>query len=688
MKTLPLSLLMLCLSVTAAAQVSQVKDINTTRTGGTYLWPYNADFVEMNGVAYFAVSDGIHGLELWRSDGTGAGTRLVRDICPGACSGLPRGLTAVGTTLFFSADDGAHGPELWKTDGTEAGTVAVKDIVPGLEGSFPTQLFELGATLFFTADQEATGRELWKSDGTEAGTVLVKDLAAGPDGSNPQPLDRLGGVMLLSAWDADHGRELWKTDGTAAGTVLVKDVNPGPDSSHSYDSPHLPGYAPFAVSGGRLYLNALEPGTGAELWATDGTEAGTVLVKDIAPGTFSSQPFALVELGGQLLFRADDNTHGNEIWKSDGTEANTVQIKDIRPGSGGSTPWELTALGSWVYFRADDGTNGSELWRTDGSEADTALVSDIRTGAAGGIPVFGPAGFAAVGTRLVFFADDGTHGLEPWSTDGATTALLADLNAVGPSQYQLHPVAADRRLVLNGLWYFRAFDSDGDVEVHVSDGTPAGTGPLKEINDQASGFDLSFLGMPFGASTLADRNGTLFFQASDGVDGTELWKSDGTAAGTEEVADLFPGPGGSIPYEITALGNSVVFGAESSLAVGRELWISDGTSAGTSLLKDLEPSGTTSGGFPWWLTRAGGRVFFNGFDGTVEKLWQTDGTAAGTVPARDIAPTATAPEELTALGNLLLYSGAGPDGVELWRTDGTEAGTVQAADIAPGASSS
>ena len=163
------------------------------------------------------------------------------------------------------------------------------------------------------------------------------------------------------------------------------------------------------------------------------------------------------------------------------------------------------------------------------------------------------------------------------------------------------------------------------------------------------------------------------------------WKSDGTAAGTDEVADIFPGPNGSIPYEITALGTHVLFSAEGSLAAGRELWISDGTSA--SLLKDLEP-GNTSGGSPWWLTRAGGLVFFNGFDGTAEKLWRTDGTPSGTVPARTMAPTATAPTELTALGSLLIYSGQGPDGAELWRTDGTEAGTLQVADIASGPASS
>lgn len=682
-------LLFFACGVSALAQTPvQVKDANTTHTGGTWMWPYTADFVEMGGAVYFQVSDGVHGIELWRSDGSEGGTRLVRDICPGACSSAPRWPVAVGSMLYFAADDGAHGLELWKSDGTAAGTEMVADFTPGLGSSGIQPLFELNGLLYLSRHLDGTGNELWVSNGTAAGTVLVKDIWPGPSSSYPRPWSRLGGFVFLNAEDGDHGRELWRTDGTEAGTVLVKDIQPGTGSSLDdwANWPYLPGYSPYVVASGRLLFSASDGASGNELWASDGTPAGTVLVKDIDPGSIGSVPAAFIELGGQAVFRAVETSGaGNELWKSDGTTDGTVRVKDIRPGSQGSSPHELTVLGGWGYFRADDGTHGWELWRTDGTEANTTLIKDIQPGSASGLPVFSLAGLAAVGTRLVFFADDGAHGHEAWTSDGteAGTTLLADINpGPGASQYALFGIITDRRAVSGGLWWFRAYDDEADAEVYVSDGTPAGTRQLAEINDQASGFDVTYVGLLFGANPMADANGTLFFQASDGPSGTELWKSDGSAAGTGPVADLFPGPTGSAPFEITALGDRVLFSAD--VSGDRELWISDGSAAGTAVLKDLEPTGSTSGGWPWWLTRAGDHVYFTG-DTASGGLWQSDGTEEGTVL---VEPPAAAASELTAVGSVLFYSGSGPDGAELWKTDGTVAGTVQVKNIAPGSASS
>ncbi len=669
----------------AAQTPVQVKDINTTLTGGTWQWPANATFVEMGGTVYFQVSDGIHGTELWRSDGTETGTRLVRDICPGACSSWIVRLTVHGSTLYFGADDGAHGRELWKSDGTEDGTVLVKELVPGLNGSVPSDMFELGGDLYFTASEQATGRELWTTDGTEAGTVLVQDLSAGPSSSSPRFLGRVDSTVFLSAMDAAHGLELWKLSGPLPVLSLVKDIQPGPGHALFDDGADIPGYGSSAVAGSRLYFVADDGVSGQELWASDGTEAGTVLVKDIKPGAQGSSPYSFVKLGDRILFRADDGIFGFELWRCDGTGDTTERVRDISPGNGHSWPWELTVAGNWVYFGANDGIHGRELWKSDGTEANTTLVKDIQPGSEQGLSPFGAIGFASVGTNLLFFADDGTSGMEPWSCDGteAGTTLLADLHTgSGSSVFPLYGPTFDLRIVVNGRWYFRAMDAGGDIDVYTSDGTPAGTRQLAEINDQASAFEISFLGWSFSLNPLAEVNSALFFQASDGISGQELWKSDGSEAGTEQIADILPGSLGSEPFEITALGEGALFNAQGNLSQGRELWISDGTEAGTGLLKDLDPANSSSGSWPSSLTRIGAQVFF-ATDTAGGGLWKSDGTEAGTIRVHAVSVSG-----LTAVGSTLFYSGSGPDGVELWKTDGSPAGTVQVKNIAPGSSSS
>src|SRR5439155_1369383 len=140
-------------------------------------------------------------------------------------SSNPSGLVDVNGTLFFSADGGVNGSGLWKSDGTPAGTVLIKAI-------YPYELVNVNGTLFFAADDSVNGYELWKSDGTEEGTVLVKEIGVCCARDFPRELVNVNGTLLFTAYDSVNGGELWRSDGTAAGTVLVKDINPGPDGSY------------------------------------------------------------------------------------------------------------------------------------------------------------------------------------------------------------------------------------------------------------------------------------------------------------------------------------------------------------------------------------------------------------------------------------------------------------------------
>jgi ELWxxDGT repeat protein len=134
------------------------------------------------------------------------------DIWPGIDGSEPRQLTEVNGTLFFVANDGASGIELWKSDGTEAGTMRVKDIWPGTRGSELFSLSNVSGTLYFSANDGVHGEELWKSDGTEAGTVLVLDMVAGSGGSAPGDFIELAGKLWFSARDELYGSELRVVD--------------------------------------------------------------------------------------------------------------------------------------------------------------------------------------------------------------------------------------------------------------------------------------------------------------------------------------------------------------------------------------------------------------------------------------------------------------------------------------------
>jgi ELWxxDGT repeat protein len=171
------------------------------------------------------------GEELWRSDGTEAGTFMAKDIRVGPVDSGIKNLIAVGNTLFLSAVDGnvaegGHLQELWNSDGTEAGTVLVKDINPTGFGN-PNHMIELNGILYFQANDGTNGSELWRSDGTEGGTTIVVNLASGSNNAAPTDMVIVGETLFFSATNITNGRELWKTDGTAVGTVMVKDINPG-----------------------------------------------------------------------------------------------------------------------------------------------------------------------------------------------------------------------------------------------------------------------------------------------------------------------------------------------------------------------------------------------------------------------------------------------------------------------------
>lgn len=334
-----------------------------------------------NNKLFFVADDGVHGMELWVSDGTDPGTYMIKDINPGINSAIGYAgwkLVGYNNKIFFSADDNISGQELWVTDGTAAGTTMVRDINPGTQGSYLSGLVVAFGKIFFSAQDAQHGRELWSTDGTAQGTAMLYDLAQGADNGVQGSFYLFNGKGYMPAVSDYNniGYELYTTDGTSI--TLLKDIVPGIGSSMPSN---------FLRVGNKLFFRV----NNNDLWATDGTAQGTYLVKHIDPGsTFrNSFPKPLGDVGGTLLLNAITTSLGSELWISDGTEAGTKNLFEIFPGSGSygyinsmvsiDFLWSDIVHNGKVYFFGRN-NSGTFMWITDGTPQGSRPVERISDG--------------------------------------------------------------------------------------------------------------------------------------------------------------------------------------------------------------------------------------------------------------------------------------------------------------------
>ena len=646
---------------------------------------YGSEFIWVNGTVLFsgfewdATFNYVEN-ELWKTDGTEDGTVLVKDVETGPDSGEPEYLTNVNGTVYFAGRNdysyGITGVELWKSDGTTDGTVRVKDIAPGALASFPQNLTNINGVLYFSADDQSSGKELWKSDGTESGTVMVKDMILRDYyGGQPQFLtDFAGTLYYIGRAERDtsgYEWEVWKSDGSESGTVRLKDIRPGSVDSHFYGDPA------FTVVDGTLYFS-IDDSNGTELWMSNGTEAGTQMVKDIFPGSDSSSPGNLIAVDSTLYFSATDDTYGTELWMSDGTEPGTVLAADVATDTLSSWSYSFTYINNTLYFINENSATGSELWQSDGTESGTVVVKDIYPGPNSGVEgddndIEGS--IVELKGHLYFSGNNGVDGYELWMSDGTGPGpvMVKDINPGGDS----YPSYLTK---VNNTLFFGATDgSGGRRQLWKSDGTGPGTVLVKEINPGGNSM----------LSRLCDVNGTLYFHADDGINGLELWISDGSETGTRMVKDINPS-GNSYPDYLTNVAGTLYFMANDG-SNGTELWKSDGTENGTVMVKDISSAGSS---YPSYITGVNGMACFFANDGINGfELWKSDGTETGTVMVKDINPSGNGitNQSADALANMngTLYFRAddGIHGSELWQTDGTEGGTIMVKDLNPGGDS-
>ncbi|HEY6505198.1 MAG TPA: T9SS type A sorting domain-containing protein [Chitinophagaceae bacterium] len=455
----------------------------------------------MGGKLYFAGRTTGEGIELWVTDGTPGGTVMVKDInttAPAADSEPRYGFIEYNGELYFTANDGSTGRELWKTNGTGPGTVRVKDINLGMPDAFltdPVSNFNvINGVLVFSAATVADGDELWKSDGTETGTTQLKNIFTDPGvGSHISTFTVFGSNLIFTAFDPTNGDAIWKTDGTVPGTVMVKDVNPNPPPAipppfFFVFTSVLPSFFSFQ---NELYFTGDDGTNGYELWKTNGTDPGTVLVKDIEP---FGDGFPLVALsvsnGSKFFFSATNGTDGTELWESDGTGPGTQLFKNIAPGSDNSDPLILPDFfgnglfqGNKFFFIANTPAEGTEFYISDGTPAGTQILKDINLGTADAYDGVNLSWFYTT-NKLFFVADNGANGAELWQSDGTGpgTTLLADVN-----QLPVTDGSAIRFTTLaSNILFFFATDGDdpSNTDFFRIDGT-VGSLPLRWISFEA-----------------------------------------------------------------------------------------------------------------------------------------------------------------------------------------------------------
>jgi ELWxxDGT repeat protein len=488
---------------------------------------------------YFIGETAENGRELWRTNGTTAGTTLYHETAQDAESRYLEQLTVIDDSVFFTID----GMELWRMRGTEA----IQISGDGMIG--PHNLTAIDDTLYFVASRlggEAfsDNDELWRTDGTEDGTLMLSGVDELTGDASPSSFTPTNTLLYFMANDQLLSLpKVWRTDGTAAGTFDL-----GPTAGTEIVS---------AGTNDDVFFLKYDDDIGNELWKSDGTSVGTTLVKDVNLGPGDADLRDGLSVNGDTYLVLSDGTTGLELWMTDGTDAGTTLVKDIVAGPDGTAFGELAAFNNALYFVANDGASGSELWTTDGTAAGTKMLSDINPGSAGAQPH----SLTVMNSLLYFFANDEASGNALWRTDGTDAGTERVTDFTGGNG-----VLTNALIVFDNALYFFA-DDGTNTGLWKSDGTTANTVFIETFDVDEEG------------TSMAVVNGKLFFNASDGIVGNELWLSDGAAAGTSLVKDIYTGPLSSNIKSFLIYNNALYFLAEDRFT-GYEVWKTDGVDCG------------------------------------------------------------------------------------------------------------
>lgn len=683
------------------------------------------DFVEFGSQLFFVADHQGYGDELFVTDGTAAGTHLLKDIHAGSFGSAPSNFVVSGDYLYFAANSIGTSRQLWRTDGTTAGTIEVDEGPAGFGNSFVSiseavdvdgtlyfvggdaggsglwhtrgdqdgidqivefsdtalkgahELTALNGKLYFIGDHNTKGKELWTAGESWGSAAQVVEIVPSTSGIGAEMLVHDGSLYFFATTDA---LGLWKSDGTAAGTIRVEAL---PDAAaHS-----------LLTSGDGLYFVSGTAQTQSKLWQSDGTELGTAVVYEPAAPT---NLFNLSAAGDRVYFNH---------WVNNSTHLYTFQV-----GSGVTEVHTLAASSSYAteaaayfdgeyYFVVAMASGRSSLWKSDGTAS--ALVLENSGGPLGAAlgklflaagPTYdgqelwriesasstpelvidlpasktedsAPRDFLMVGSQLYFTADGGT-GRSLWVSDGTpgNATRLIDL------------VQLNQTHVVDGRLYFVGVDYDGQTFLALTDGSAAGT----------RRFEIPFASSALPIGNMTDYQGELLFTLDDLEGNVLLCRVLDEAV--QVIESLGTGAMWGAPSGTVVDGRMYFLGPGPPFASGQAgggLWVTDGTSAGTYSFYDQLP-------FPMLpvgdVVTLDDQLFFVELSGA-GRLWRTDGTAEGTVLISGVSD----PRDFTLSGGFLYFTKRGQTSSrrDLMRIDAqASAATLIKADVAYRSSSS
>ncbi len=636
------------------------------RSGGSSMF---SQYIIHENNLYFVARGTIFGSDqsvgIMKTDGTVENTVPVGKVHEGYMINYG-GVAEVNGKLYFSFFEYKKNRLfIWETDGTATGTEKVYDITAEQYFGPSNLIVDESKLLFTSAGSSGTGTSLISFDpkSREAAPVTqIEDVTT-------KPYEFFGGIFNSN-----------KLFSIKPGLVYLGLNIPNVTNAKDYFVINIPAaskvkvpalfYATnFYLFKGQQYFAGYKSDSGVELWSTGETLENFRLVKNINKGKTGIYSREVVTLGDDIIFDTHEAkaAKGRELWQFNTSSQTASVLSDINPGTPSSDPVQLVKFKDKIYFIANQNTTGREIWSTDGTDAGTVRLTDYPNS----VWSMSPDLLTNQGDQSLYFAayNEQENRSYLMKTDGATITTVKDvgINIHNSPLFIKEIVAAPDKV-------FFATKFDGD-DLWVSNGTEAGTQKLKDLCN---------------IKNMTYSNGSVYFIANEDGDckgEVKLWKSDGTVSGTKPVFEP-----GAMPFtnirSLYSYNNTIYFVAYTADS-GSEIWKTNGFAAGTAILKEIGPGALAGIGNPNF-TIFNDKLYFAADDGAHgTELWQTDGTTGNTFMVADIAAgsIASMPQNLTPIGNkLYLNASTTETGRELWVTEGTEVSL--AAEMVPGSNHS